>query len=153
MCTNVEFQAQNSRGRGGGRLKFTCHHRQHGSGCWQQLKKRFTHPKMSATYLVVYPVLWLFLVLFFLIIRLPPEFLPASGPTERWCASTLGAALLCSSRAGSDLGLVSRLVWGLCQVGTLCGPWRGNSLVKVHAHCYAQGLGVAYQPKARAPTA
>ena len=47
------------------------------------------------------------------LIRLPPEFLPVSGPTERWCASTLGAALLCSSRAGSDSGLVSRLVWGL----------------------------------------
>ena len=29
------------------------------------------------------------------------------GPTERWwCASTLGAALLCSSSAGSDLGLI-----------------------------------------------
>ena len=27
-------------------------------------------------------------------ICLPPKFLPASGPSERWCASTLGAALL-----------------------------------------------------------
>ena len=26
--------------------------------------------------------------LYFFIIRLPLEFLPASGPTERWCAST-----------------------------------------------------------------
>ena len=42
--------------------------------------------------------------LFIIIIRLPPEFLPASGPTERWCASTLGAALLISSRVGSDFG-------------------------------------------------
>ena len=41
----------------------------------------------------------------FFIIRLPSEFLPVSGPTEQWCASALGAALLCSSRAGSDLGL------------------------------------------------
>ena len=45
-----------------------------------------------------------------------PEFLPVSGLSEPWCTSTLGAALLCSSRAGSDLGLVSRLVWRLCQV-------------------------------------
>ena len=30
----------------------------------------------------------------------------------QWCASTLGAALLCKSRAGSDLGLVSRWVEG-----------------------------------------
>ena len=69
---------------------------------------------------------------FFIIIRLPPEFLSVSGMTEQWCASTLGASLLCSSRAGSDLGLISTLVWGLCQlgsssqVGTHCG-W-GNSL-------------------------
>ena len=34
---------------------------------------------------------------------------PSSGmlvPLTRWCASTLGAALLCSSKAGSDLGHV-----------------------------------------------
>ena len=46
----------------------------------------------------------------FFFIRLPPEFFPASGPTEQGCASTVGPALLISSRAGSDLGLVSRLV-------------------------------------------
>ena len=34
-------------------------------------------------------------------IRLPPEFLPVLGPLTRRCASTLGAALLCSSRVGS----------------------------------------------------
>ena len=45
-------------------------------------------------------------LLFF--ICLPPEFLPAYRPTERGCASTLGAALLISSKAGSDLGLASR---------------------------------------------
>ena len=37
----------------------------------------------------------------FFIIPLPLEFLPASGPTELWCASTLGAALLCRSRGFS----------------------------------------------------
>ena len=54
----------------------------------------------------------------------PTEFLPVSGPSERWCASTLGFALLCSSRAGSDLGLASRMVWGH-SIGKLCGlqPW------------------------------
>ena len=30
------------------------------------------------------------------------EFLPVLGPLTWWCATTLGAALLCSSRAGSD---------------------------------------------------
>ena len=40
------------------------------------------------------------------LICLPPEFLPVSGPLTWWCASTLGAALLCSSRAGIDLGLI-----------------------------------------------
>ena len=57
-------------------------------------------------------------------IPLPPEFLPVSGQTERWCAYTLGTALLISSRAGTGLGLVSRLVWGLCELGsyTLGGP-------------------------------
>ena len=69
------------------------------------------------------------LVLLFFI-HLPPEFLPASGPAELWCASTLGIALLISSRVGSELGLVSRLVLGLCQLGSSsqggihCGPWQ-----------------------------
>ena len=39
--------------------------------------------------------------------------------------STLGAALLCSSRAGSDFWLVSRWGWGLCQLGyyvLYCNP-------------------------------
>ena len=45
---------------------------------------------------------------FFLIIHLPSELLPVLGPTERGCASTLGATLLCSYRAGSDLGFISR---------------------------------------------
>ena len=59
----------------------------------------------------------------FVFICLPTEFLPALGPTERWCAFTLGTALLISSRAGSDLGLVSRLVWGLCQLGSSSQVW------------------------------
>ena len=37
----------------------------------------------------------------FLIFRLPPEFLPVSGPSTRWCAFTLAATLLYSSRAGA----------------------------------------------------
>ena len=53
-----------------------------------------------------------------IIIRLPPEFLPVLGPLTRWCASILGTALLCSSRAGYDLGLVSRWGWGLCKLGS-----------------------------------
>ena len=37
---------------------------------------------------------------FFIIICLPLEFLPVSGWLTRWCASTLGTALLCSTRVG-----------------------------------------------------
>ena len=47
----------------------------------------------------------------FLIICLPTEFIPVLGPLTQLCASTLGAALLCSTRAGSVLGLVlNRLI-------------------------------------------
>ena len=55
-----------------------------------------------------------YVFVFLFCIRLPPELLPVLGPP------TLDAALLCSSRAGSDLGRVSVLVWGanimLCSV-------------------------------------
>ena len=50
-------------------------------------------------------------------IRLPPEFLPVVGPLTWWCASTLGAALLCSSRAGSvfDLSCFCTFdLWVIC---------------------------------------
>ena len=53
-----------------------------------------------------------FIFYFYFLICLPPEFLRVSGPTEGWCASTLGAALQCSSWAGSDSGYVSRWVEG-----------------------------------------
>ena len=53
----------------------------------------------------------------FFIIRLPPEFLPVVGPLTRWCASTLGPVLLCSSWRALDSGLISRLGWGLFQLG------------------------------------
>ena len=45
---------------------------------------------------------------FFIIItiRLPPEFLLMIGLLTWWCASTLGAALPCGSRAGSNFGLL-----------------------------------------------
>ena len=39
---------------------------------------------------------------------LPPEFLPVLGPLTEWCASTLDAALLCSSRAGFDVTCLMR---------------------------------------------
>ena len=45
----------------------------------------------------------LFVVTFFSI-RPPPELLPVLGPLERYMTPALYAALLCSSRAGSDLG-------------------------------------------------
>ena len=43
---------------------------------------------------------------FFFIIRPPPELLPVLGPLEQYVMPTLNTALLCSSRAGSDLGRI-----------------------------------------------
>ena len=43
----------------------------------------------------------------FLSICLPPGFLPVLGPLERYMIPTLDAALLCSCRAGADLGRMS----------------------------------------------
>ena len=46
------------------------------------------------------------------IVCLSPEFLPVSGPLTWWCASTFGAALLCSSRVGSCFGACIHLgIW------------------------------------------
>ena len=46
-------------------------------------------------------------LLFCFSIRPPPELLPVMGPLERYITPILEAALLCSSRAGSDLGRTS----------------------------------------------
>ena len=40
---------------------------------------------------------------FFLSVRFPPELLPVLGLLEQYVKPTLDVALLCSSRAGSDL--------------------------------------------------
>ena len=58
-----------------------------------------------------------------MVICLPLEFLPVSGPTERWCdvPPTFGEALLCNSRVGSDLGLNPYLITFFCR------PWQGIS--------------------------
>ena len=45
--------------------------------------------------------------MFFLSIHPPPELLPVLGPLEWFMTPTLDAALLYSSRAGSDLGETS----------------------------------------------
>ena len=68
--------------------------------------------------------------LFLIFLNYPPssEFLPVLGPLTRWNASTLGAALLCSSRVGSDIFLIyqylifwlaenTALTWCLVQIG------------------------------------
>ena len=56
---------------------------------------------------------------FFFSIRLSPELLPVLGPLEWYMMLTLDAALLCSSRAGSDLGCKSDWFEELCQLGFL----------------------------------
>ena len=71
---------------------------------------------------------------FFLIIRLPTECLPVSGPLTRWCASTLCAALLWSSRAGSWFGAYIQtwfagfVTWVPLPSRTQNGPLQGNRL-------------------------
>ena len=47
---------------------------------------------------------------YFFIIRLPPELLPVLGLLEWLRDVTLGVALLCSSRAGADLGHESGVI-------------------------------------------
>ena len=49
----------------------------------------------------------------------PPELLPVLGPLERYRTPTLDTALLCSSRAGSDLGQRSDRFEELCQLGVV----------------------------------
>ena len=59
----------------------------------------------------------------FLIVRLPLEFLPVSGPLTQWFASTLGATLLCSSRVGS---------WFFFEVECfLFGPFRDITCISL----------------------
>ena len=48
-----------------------------------------------------------YIFLFFFIICPPPELHPVLGPLEQYVTSTLDAALLFSSREGSDLGCMS----------------------------------------------
>ena len=52
------------------------------------------YPLVIFCYVILHPAVGFF-------ICHPSEFLPVSGPLTRLCASTLGAALLCSFRAGS----------------------------------------------------
>ena len=54
---------------------------------------------------------------FFFSIRPPPGLLPVSGLLEQYMTPTLDSALLCSSRAGSDLGRVSGLVCEALSIG------------------------------------
>ena len=56
-------------------------------------------------------------LLFFYFFYYPPSF-SVLGPLTRQWASTLDAALLCSTRAGSDLGLVSSYTYA-CLVGAV----------------------------------
>ena len=55
----------------------------------------------------------------FFSIRPSPELLPVLGLLEQYMTPTLDAALLCSSRAGSDLGRKSNRFEELCQLGFL----------------------------------
>ena len=47
------------------------------------------------------------LLVCFFSIRSPPGLLPVLGPLERYMTPTLDSALLCSSKAGADLGRAS----------------------------------------------
>ena len=63
----------------------------------------------------------------FFVICLSPEFLPVSGPLTRWCASTLGVALLCSSRAGSWFGAYIQIGLRALSIGFLFHAWVDKS--------------------------
>ena len=59
-----------------------------------------------------------FLYIFFCV-HPPPELLPVLGPLEWYMKPKLGAALLDSSRADSDLGRTLDRFEELCQLGFL----------------------------------
>ena len=59
------------------------------------------------------------MAIFFFSIHPPPELLPVLGPLERYMTPTLDAALLYSSRAGSDLGQTLDKFEELCQLDFL----------------------------------
>ena len=63
---------------------------------------------------------------------------PVSGPLTRWCASTLGAALLCSSRVGSWFGACKRHM----STGALLSSQHQNKRHSYHhfASVYLFGL-------------
>ena len=79
-------------------------------------------------------------IIFF--IRLPPEFLPASGPDDWWCASTLGAALLCSSRVGSWFGAYIQIGLRALSIGFVLprakGLWIRSALRQPRFNLNAQ---------------
>ena len=63
---------------------------------------------------------------------LPPEFLPVSAPLIRWCASTLGTALSCSSRALLIRGLYPDWFEGLLIIKCWCRQYGFNLEMPSH---------------------
>ena len=53
---------------------------------------------------------------YFFCIHPPPELIPVLGPLEQYMTPTLDAALLYSSRVGSDLGQTLDRFEELCQL-------------------------------------
>ena len=74
---------------------------------WKISKKLFEENKTSPLLKTQEKNFQIFIFLIFYYYLSSSGISPVSGPSERWCASTLGAALLCSSKAGSDLGLIN----------------------------------------------
>ena len=70
--------------------------------------------------------------------RLSPEFLHVSGPLTWWCASALGAALLCSSWVGSLFGAYSQTWVDMHKI---------ISDVMVISHKYTKKYAVFFEAK------
>ena len=89
------------------------------------IKIKFTTPgaNVENIFLVVIPYTKanlenIYLNIYFFCIRPPPEWLPVLGPLEHYMTPTLDAALLCGSRAGSDLGRKSDVMDKSCSHDT-----------------------------------
>ena len=81
-----------------------------------------------------------FIFIIFFCIRPPPELLPVLGPLERYMTPTLDAALLYSSRAGSDLGRTSvrlrSFLQGYIAPAELCPGLQHTVLtITIHLTC------------------
>ena len=101
-----------------------------------KLTKERLSQKCVLSWCILLSIQWALLLIktikLFFCICLPPGLLPVLGPREWYMTHTLDSALLCSSRAGTDLGLTSdRFIYSFFTAYT-CTYYSSNG----HKHIY-----------------